>query len=159
MSTVGRPAVPPGFSELVEDGSDVTGTCVKQTTVTGETYLLNVATGEKVIPGSLRPDGTMRKSIKVRAGYTPAVSASRVVVADVCCRRCFWCCCGEEVVGRSSRFLSDLINIYIYIYNTTPLLLLLSAIKIRRRNVRLSERANSCQGSSATRAPFLASQG
>eukprot|EP00899_Mesostigma_viride_P011825 jgi/Mesvir1/20643/Mv14864-RA.1 len=27
--------------------------------------------GERVIPGSRRPDGTMRKEIRVRAGYTP----------------------------------------------------------------------------------------
>lgn len=59
-----------GFSEMVETAG-ATGTCIKQTTATGETYVVNVATGEKVIPGSLRPDGTMRRPIKVRPGYTP----------------------------------------------------------------------------------------
>ncbi|KAL8433669.1 hypothetical protein ACSSS7_003738 [Eimeria intestinalis] len=59
-----------GFSEAV-DSAAITGNCVKQTTPTGETYVVNVATGEKVIPGSVRPDGTLRKPIKIRPGYTP----------------------------------------------------------------------------------------
>ncbi|OEH78538.1 partner of Y14 and mago [Cyclospora cayetanensis] len=60
-----------GFSELV-DSLAPTGVCVRETTISGETYVVNMATGEKIIPGSRRPDGSLRKPIKVRAGYTPA---------------------------------------------------------------------------------------
>jgi hypothetical protein len=33
-------------------------------------YIIN-ATGEKVLAPSLRPDGTLRKERRIRAGYTP----------------------------------------------------------------------------------------
>lgn len=47
---------------------------VEERTDMGERYLVDVTTGEKVIAGSRRPDGSYRKEIRVRPGYTPMVS-------------------------------------------------------------------------------------
>ncbi|CCF73490.1 conserved Plasmodium protein, unknown function [Babesia microti strain RI] len=44
---------------------------IRQETAMGEVYYINKITGEKVIKGSRRPDGSIRKDIKVRPGYIP----------------------------------------------------------------------------------------
>lgn len=49
---------------------------IRQETAMGEVYYINKITGEKVIKGSRRPDGSIRKDIKVRPGYIPKVTNS-----------------------------------------------------------------------------------
>ncbi|CDJ41196.1 hypothetical protein, conserved [Eimeria tenella] len=62
-----------GFGEAVEvgDSSSSSGPVVTEQTAGGQTYLTNLTTGHRLIPASRRPDGTLRRPIKVRPGYTP----------------------------------------------------------------------------------------
>ncbi|PHJ19397.1 mago binding protein [Cystoisospora suis] len=64
-------AVPGRFSDACESSGSGGSMRVEERTDMGERYLVDVATGEKVIAGSRRPDGSYRKEIRVRPGYTP----------------------------------------------------------------------------------------